>query len=136
MRIFALLIMSLIGISAVSQNDSNTLTLNIKGLESSDGKIGLRLLNEKEEVVMRKMIDVTGTEMTAYFENIPSGTYAVNYYHDANDNGEIDFKWYGAPDEGTGNSNDVKGVFGPPDFEKQLFELEGAMTMTMTTIYY
>ncbi len=71
MRTIAILIMSLIAISAVSQVDSNTLTLKITGIESVDGKIGLRLLNEAEEVVMRKMVDVTGTDMTAYFENVP-----------------------------------------------------------------
>ena len=136
MRTIATLRMSLIEISAVSQVESNVLTVEINGLASAEGKIGLRLLNEKEEIVMRKMVDVTGTDMTASFEDVPLGTYAVNYYHDANSNGAIDFKWYGAPDEGTGNSNNVKGVFGSPDFEEQLFKLESSMTMTMQTLYY
>ena len=82
------------------------------------------------------MVEVTGTEMTAYFENVSSGTYAVTYYHDENDNGQLDFKWYGAPDEGTGNSNDVKGIFGPPDFEKQLIEISGPLTVSMTTFHF
>lgn len=136
MRTITTLIMSLIVISAVSQVESNTLTLKIIGLETADGKIGLMLLNADEEVVMSKTVDVTGTDMTVYFKDVPSGAYAVSYYHDANDNGELDFKWYGAPEEGTGNSNDVKGLFGPPDFEEQLFDLSTSMTMTMNTIYY
>jgi uncharacterized protein (DUF2141 family) len=136
MRTIVTFIMSLIVFSAVSQVESNTLTIKITGLESAEGKIGLRLLNENEEVVMHKNVDVTGTDMDTYFEDVPSGTYAVSYYHDENDNGELDFKWYGAPDEGTGNSNDVRGVFGPPNFEEQLFKVDDSMTMTMKTLYY
>lgn len=126
----------MIGLQAVSQEGIHTLTMEVKGLKSTEGKLRLRLLNTDEKVVMRQMVEVTGTEMTAYFENVSSGTYAVTYYHDENDNGQLDFKWYGAPDEGTGNSNDVKGIFGPPDFEKQLIEISGPLTVSMTTFHF
>jgi len=136
MKTIATIIMSLIVLQGLAQSEGHTLTLEITGLETVDGKLGLRLLNADEEVVMQKMVLVTGSDMTATFENVTAGTYAVSYYHDANDNGELDYKWYGAPDEGTGNSNDVKGSFGPPDFEEQLFDLVGAMSLTMITQYY
>ena len=47
---------------------------------------------------------------------IPEGVYAVEAYHDENDNGRLDRSFLGMPTEGMGFSRDAPMRFGPPDF--------------------
>jgi uncharacterized protein (DUF2141 family) len=47
---------------------------------------------------------------------VPPGTYAVQAYHDENDNGRLDRSFFGLPTEGMGFSRDAPMRFGPPDF--------------------
>ena len=60
---------------------------------------------------------------TMEFENVPSNTYAISVFHDANDNGVLDFNSRGIPDEPTGNSGNAQGFFGPPRFDQMKFKL-------------
>ena len=57
------------------------------------------------------------------FDSIYSGRYAIQFYHDENQNGKLDLNLIGIPKESYGSSNDVKPVLGPPKFEKMLFNL-------------
>ena len=54
---------------------------------------------------------------------VPSGTYAIGLYIDANENEKMDTNFLGIPKEQFGFSNDAKGSFGPPSFESASFEL-------------
>jgi uncharacterized protein (DUF2141 family) len=47
---------------------------------------------------------------------IPAGVYAVEAYHDENDNKQLDRNFIGMPKEGMGFSRDAPMRFGPPDF--------------------
>ncbi|MEK8015864.1 MAG: DUF2141 domain-containing protein [Candidatus Parabeggiatoa sp.] len=49
--------------------------------------------------------------------------YAIAAYHDANGNEKLDKNFFGIPKEGYGFSNNARGTFGPPSFEKAAFEL-------------
>ena len=49
---------------------------------------------------------------------VPSGTYAVQVFHDENDNHKVDRSWIGIPTEGVGFSNDPSITFGAPSFEE------------------
>ena len=57
-------------------------------------------------------------------ENLQPGTYAVAVYHDLNGNGELDRTTLGPPDEPYGFSNDARGTFGPPKFDKAAIEIK------------
>ena len=48
------------------------------------------------------------------FENLKLGNYAYRYFHDENDNNEMETNWIGMPDEEFGGSNNATSVFGPP----------------------
>jgi len=55
---------------------------------------------------------------------LPLGkTYAIAAYHDANSNEKLDKNFLGMPLEGYGFSNDARGNFAPPAFEKAAFQL-------------
>ena len=47
---------------------------------------------------------------------LPSGTYAVQAYHDENDNRVLDRSFLGFPKKGMGFSRDAPIRFGPPSF--------------------
>jgi uncharacterized protein (DUF2141 family) len=57
------------------------------------------------------------------FTNLNQGKYAVRYYHDENLNSKMETNLVGKPTEGYGFSNNVIGKFGPPPYEKWLFEI-------------
>jgi uncharacterized protein (DUF2141 family) len=59
--------------------------------------------------------------------DIPPGTYAVQAFHDENDNFDIDRNLLGLPPEGImGFSNDAPMRFGPPRFDDAAIEIDGA----------
>lgn len=74
------------------------------------------------------------------FNSLKAGTYAIRYFHDENENGELDTGTFGIPTEGYGFSNDARGFMGPPSFDDQLddqlFELNGNKSITLATKYW
>lgn len=55
---------------------------------------------------------------------IPPGVYAVQAFHDENDNATIDRTMLGRPTEGMGFSNDAAMRFGPPRFEAAAIRID------------
>jgi uncharacterized protein (DUF2141 family) len=62
-------------------------------------------------------------ETIVIVHGVPPGTYAVQVFHDENDNHEVDRSWLGIPEEGVGFSNDPSFTFGPPSFTDTSFRL-------------
>lgn len=54
---------------------------------------------------------------------VPPGMYAVQAWHDENDNGSIDRDLLGIPLEGVGFSRDAPIRFGPPSFKDAQFQV-------------
>ena len=54
---------------------------------------------------------------------VPPGTWAVQAYHDENDNNKIDRNFVGIPTEGLGFSRDAPFRFGPPSYDDAAFQL-------------
>ena len=69
------------------------------------------------------MEDVAPEPVTWSVADLDPGVYAVAVYHDLNGNGELDRSTIGPPDEPWGFSNDARGTFGPPKFDKAAFEI-------------
>ena len=67
-------------------------------------------------------------------KDVPHGTYAVRVHHDANGNGELDTNMVGVPQEAFGFSNNVRGTFGPPDFEEAAFTLASDSRLITITV--
>ena len=68
--------------------------------------------------------------------DLPPGTYAVNAFHDENDNGELDTNLLGIPSEGFGFANDPDASFGPPDFEDAAVSLGDTSRAAVMTLHY
>jgi len=112
----------------------NTLTVKITGLNTNEGTVMVQLYDANQKLVKETKATVSNKTVTVEFKNLPSETYAVQYYHDENNNGKMDTGMFGKPEEGYGYSNDARGFMGPADFEDQIFEITGNKTITLKTV--
>lgn len=64
------------------------------------------------------------------------GTYAVQAFHDLNNNREIDRNLLGVPIEGIGFGNDAAMRSGPPDFEDAAVVLNQPQATTTLSLRY
>ncbi len=133
--ILNLFIVSILASSfAFSQNVS--VTVVIEDLRTDEGTLLIQILNEKEEPVQKKSVEIKEGRISVIFDEVPAGKYAVSYIHDENNNNELDTGMMGIPKEGYGFSNDARGFMGPPSFEDQMFELVTDTRMTLKTKYW
>ena len=115
------------------------LTVNLLGLESDSGKVAVALYDsagsfeDRSGAVATAWIEPHGGVVSWSVEDLAPGVYAVAVYHDLNGNGELDRSALGPPDEPYGFSNDVRGTFGPPRFEKAAIGIgPGPLTIEIT----
>ena len=99
------------------------LEMEINNLQSNKGPLYIRILDENEDPVIVGTSSVINYSAKISFDSISPGKYAIQFFHDENENQKMDFNLIGIPKEKFGSSNDVKPVFGPPKFEKMLFEI-------------
>lgn len=76
-------------------------------------------------------------QVTVTVRGIPPGTYAVQAYHDENENRQVDRNFFGLPEEGIGFSNDAPIRFGPPSFADAALAIgEGGGTTALKLRYF
>jgi len=113
----------------------NTLTIKINNLRNNNGIVWLELLNEKGLNLKGVSARVIDNSCTITIENLSQSKYAFKYFHDENNNKKLDTNWLGIPTEGFGYSNNAKSMFGPPGFEKTIFELQQNTTLECLVMY-
>jgi uncharacterized protein (DUF2141 family) len=111
------------------------LEIEVTGIKNNKGKIMLQLMDSGEKTVSEKMSDIKDQKCLILIENLKPGKYAVRYFHDENLNGKMDTNFMGIPTEGYGFSNNAKGSFGPPPFEKWLFEVSADKKISLKPTY-
>lgn len=95
----------------------------------------VRLFDKNENVVTQEKSLVKENKCSFSFTNIKPGKYAVRYFHDENLNGKMEANLVGRPREGYGFSNNVIGKFGPPTFEKWLFQIDRDIKIILKLTY-
>ena len=125
-----------ISIASISffSSAQNTLSIKITGLKTNSGTVMIKLLDANQKVIKSLKANVENNSSTVNVNNLPSGTYAVQYFHDENNNGKMDTGSFGRPLEGYGYSNDARGFMGPADFEDQIFEIKSDLKITLKTV--
>jgi uncharacterized protein (DUF2141 family) len=126
--IIILLLTSVIGFS------QNNVTVKINHLKTNNGTVMISLYDGNQKIVQQTTAKVDANTCEVIFSNLTAGTYAIQFYHDENDNGKMDTGSFGKPEEGYGYSNDARGFFGPADFEDQVFEVSKNITLTLNTV--
>ena len=111
-----------------------SLEMEINNLESNKGPIYIRILDENENPVIVGTSPVINYSSEISFDSIFPGKYAIQFFHDENENQKMDFNLIGIPKEKFGSSNDVKPILGPPKFEKMLFEINQDKKIVMLPV--
>ena len=87
-----------------------------------------------DSALARSIITVESDSMMVSFPGVREGTYAIAVFQDLNANGTFDANEFGIPTEPFGFSNDSKGLFGPPDFEKASFRFLPGEEVTISLV--
>ena len=111
-----------------------SLEIKINNLESNKGPIYIRILDENENPVIVGTSTVINYSAEISFDSISPGKYAIQFFHDENENQKMDFNLIGIPKEKFGSSNNVKPVLGPPKFEKMLINLNENKKITIIPV--
>jgi uncharacterized protein (DUF2141 family) len=115
-----------------SQEKTGTIIVKLTGFNNDKGKAMVWLWDTKEnyekpEAAFRKAKDeIKDNKTEIVFTDMPFGTYAIKAFHDENDNNEFDLSLFNIPTEQYGFSNNAKGKFGPPKWEKAQFAFDKA----------
>jgi uncharacterized protein (DUF2141 family) len=103
--------------------------LTIRGIEKMQGSVLVAVYNSEESFMKKRLtskkVKVSGKEVTLVFEDVSPSEYAITTFHDENDNDKLDTNFLGIPNEPYGFSNDARGSFGPPSFEKAKVKIDG-----------
>lgn len=110
-------------------------TVSVRNLRKKSGDLfigwyvkpeGFRVL---ESAYYKRVVPVKDQEtLTATFQ-VPTGTYAVAIFLDANRNGQLDTNFFGAPVEPYGFSQNNLFTFRPTSFEEAAFEVKDNTTL-------
>jgi len=110
-----------------ANNNTYQVEVQINNVTSDKGKVYFVLYNTEEGFNNKNhfkgaISDIKNGVASAKFLGLEAETYAIVCFHDANDNGKMDFEENGMPLEDYGASNNVMN-YGPPRFGDAKFEL-------------
>jgi uncharacterized protein (DUF2141 family) len=124
--ILSLFLLSFFGFSQ-SKSQNHKITVTTSNATSDKGKVYFSLYDSEANFTNRKPLAkatgiLNGGVCKVEFTDINPGDYVVLCYHDANDNGKMDYQPNGMPIEEYGMSNNVMS-FGPPQFSDGAFKV-------------
>ena len=111
----------------IAQTPTGKIIVQVNGFKNNNGKARLLIFSTKEKQFFPKdkdkayakyVVPIKDNKVLFTFENLPFGDYAISVHHDEDNNGKVNTNFIGIPAESLGASNDAKGFFGPPSFEK------------------
>jgi uncharacterized protein (DUF2141 family) len=115
---------------SVFNEPTGALRVQVKKLRNTNGHVLISLFRngegypDKPEKAYRKgKADIVNGNALLVFSELPPGTYEVALLHDENDDLKMNKNWLGLPSEGYGFSNNVMGMFGPPDVSRASFNI-------------
>lgn len=109
-----------------------SIRINIQGFKNDKGKAFLRIRNEKDEIILQKVFRISALQVNTS-EKLPAkGKYALEVFHDENNNQKLDTNLVGYPKEAWGVSNNIRPSFRGPTLEEMLVQVsEGSIIKIM-----
>jgi uncharacterized protein (DUF2141 family) len=120
-----------------------SLTINVEKLRNSEGIVQFALYNKDGSIPDENYnkcykilkANIVNGSSKVIFKDIPIGKYAINVFHDENNNGKID-KGFIMPIEGIGFSNfKTINITNRPSFVKASFMLQKNTIVNIPIIY-
>jgi uncharacterized protein (DUF2141 family) len=106
--------------------DGITITVNVPNATSDKGTVQFGLHTKEtfgKKPFMTKIVNIVDGKCEVIFEKVQVGVYAITCFHDANENGVMDFTESRMPIEDYGISNNPA-LMGPPTFDVAKFTVE------------
>ncbi len=113
-----------------------SLTIEIIELRNNKGQVHLELSNENEEQITGITRNISNNKCLVVIDNLKPGKYAFKFFHDKNNNKELDTNRLGIPKEGFGFSNNPSMTFGPPSFDKTIFDVNESIVIVCKPKYF
>ncbi len=111
------------------------LRIEINELRNNQGKFLLEFNDENKQVLKAYSEEISNNKCIIVIQDINPGKYAFKYFHDENNDAKLNTNFMGIPREGYGFSNNASGKFGPPPFNKMIFEVLQSDTLRCTPSY-
>ncbi|WP_372920656.1 DUF2141 domain-containing protein [Salegentibacter sp.] len=129
--------------TGVFSQETYSLSVEVKSLRNSEGKVLVAIYNKDgtvpdqklEKYFKKKVTEIDSESAQVTFSNLPKARYAIFILHDENENGKID-KRFLLPIEGVGYSNykDL-GLRNRPNFKNASFVLKEDFSTEVKIIY-
>lgn len=114
------------------------ITVKIENLESNKGQVYISLFNTEASFLNKgyksDISDIKNNGCTITFKNVPKGVYAISFFHDENENKQMDTNFLGIPKEDYGCSNNARGFMGLPKWEDAKFEIKNESITQIITL--
>lgn len=122
-------------------NDASApIEVTVTGVRSGSGRVVVDICPEKtflNACPYSITVPAQKGSVVATVRGVPPGRYAVQAYHDANANGDLDRGIFGIPKEGIGFSNDAMARLQKPKFAVAAFDHgRDAQHMGVTLRYF
>src|SRR5687767_2987428 len=134
---FTVLVIALLWLTVIAKAQNN-LEIKIANIKSDKGDILIGLYSDGHNFPRKttdgKIVKASKDGVVVSFHDLKPGPYAISVLHDENSNKDMDQSKIGIPKEGFGFSNNAKGSFGPPSFDKAKFKLEPGKLNTLISI--
>lgn len=120
---------------------AQTVQFDIQAIKHNQGKLYVQIFKGEQDYKQGKAYNATIVKakegnITVTFNDLEKGDYAIRYFHDENDNGDMDTNLFGLPVEGYGFSNNAKVSFGPPSYQEMSFQVAEQLVKTHSTVNY
>ncbi len=113
------------------------MTIVVEGFDDLEGQLVLGIFDDADgfpidgRQLRKVVLDIDSDKMSHTFENLPSGEYAVAFFHDKNVDGVFNKSFLGLPRERYGFTKIDRRLFAEPDFEDCSFYLDGDEIKTL-----
>jgi uncharacterized protein (DUF2141 family) len=120
----------------------STITVDVGGFPNDQGRMACALYNgpdgfprDRSKAIQRVTGQISQGHASCVFNDVPTGTYAVAFFHDVKMTGKMVRNMLGIPQEGYGFSNDAKvQAMTPPSFSDAAFQHNGSRPTTLKLI--
>jgi len=138
----AFLLAAGLGLAAAEAQQGNTISVVVSGLRNNNGDVRCGLFNSAAtfptdgKEFQGAQAPIANQTATCTFSNVPTGVYAVAYFHA--EKGETTLKkgMFGQPEQGYGFSRNATGSMGPPSFNAAAYSYPGGASTWPVTITY
>ncbi len=121
--------MSFLIATALAAQAAGSLTFEIDNVRNARGKVLVAVCTQaqflKEDCNHHGEAPARPGMVRVVVPNVPAGTYAVQAFHDENNNEKTDQGFLGIPKEGVGFSRDARINLGPPKWRDAQFVHQG-----------